>query len=121
MSGSMEELMGQVLLLKAQGKTKQLSKEEHGLFSSMGCDPHCHFCMEPLNVGDEFGFKRMRPGISGTACARCIKEDRPAPQVALDDAEERRLAGFAQIPMEATPQFPPKQRPGFLLFDEVTS
>lgn len=114
---SVDALMGAVLLQKERGVTRALSKELHTFFRASGCDPHCHFCLEPLNVGDEFGFKRLRAssgltvGIKGTACLRCIREDRPAPQVAVTEAEER-----AKAESMKSLDDPPMRR-GFLLFD----
>ena len=113
------DLMDVILRLKAEMALKptiSLTAGMHAMFSSSGCDPHCHFCFEALNVGDQFGFKRLKVGISGTACARCIKEDRPTPVVALDEAEERRVERLTSL-QGSTPQLPPAPRRGFLFFD----
>jgi hypothetical protein len=70
---------------------EKMTQATHDWMSSSGCDPHCHACGCKLNVGDEWGFHRfvddeivtedgMRiSGISGSACRRCIVEDRPLP------------------------------------------
>ena len=109
-----DDPMDVILRLKSKMELKPtipLTAEIHAMFSAAGCDPHCHFCFEPLNVGTQFGFKRLKTGISGTACARCITEDRACPQAELEAVEKRRLEQVA-IALRHEPS-----RPGFLLFD----
>lgn len=86
-----------------------LTQDVFDMMRTFGCDPHCHFCFKPLAIGDSYSLKRLKPGISGTACEECTRLDRPAPEVAIVEAEERRAAHLRD-------ESPPHGR-GFLVFD----